>query len=165
MDLKASIDISKKRNDNDDSIISNKENISSNSNYPITNIERRMNTLRNEFSEKKNYTMQKVEYDEPVTTRASTTALPTKPPAVRRYYRDNSVGSRIRYNYSKETLVKKPKFYGTKHNFSEYMRSKDHQNSARGVDNSNTLNNFKPPRIEEKPRRNSYAGRKFISDQ
>ena len=55
-------------------------------------------------------------------TRANTNYLGShdKPPSTRKYHRDSSVGSKLRYNFTKDQLEKRPKFLGTKHNFSDY---------------------------------------------
>jgi hypothetical protein len=92
----------------------------------------------------------------PALTRASTYNSTNKPPPMRKYYRESSVGAKLRYNFSKENLTKNPKFFGTKHNFSDYSKIKNEVSLSH--------KEFKPPR-GSKQRRNSYAGRKFIDDR
>mmetsp|Transcript_5376 Transcript_5376/g.4563 ORF Transcript_5376/g.4563 Transcript_5376/m.4563 type:complete len:128 (+) Transcript_5376:374-757(+) len=95
-------------------------------------------------------------------TRASTTSIKSKPPTTRRSQRDTSVGSKIRYHYNKENLCKN-KVYPTKRNTSGYI--KFDQNTTRNRDTSFSHKEFKPQTIKKTERRNSYAGRRYISDR
>lgn len=156
---------------NEDSIntshrdLDNKENYSVNINYSHNKIEHSLATLRSEFSEKKrDYKHEEGSFKQvPSQTLPSTNYSQNKPPPMRRYHRDSSVGAKLRYNFSKENLVKKPKFFNTKHNFAEYSKFKGDQNTARHSEVSLSNNEFKPPRAR-KERRNSYVSRKYISD-
>lgn len=66
-----------------------------------------MESLKNEFSERKmlppSLTKQRSAFDG---SGATTNYTVNKPPSIRRYYRDSSVGSKLRYNFSKENIIR-----------------------------------------------------------
>lgn len=147
----------------------NKENISMNTTYSQAKIDKTISNLRNEFSEeekfgnKYNFSSKKGQTDSAIPlTRASTTGISNKPPSLRQYYRDSSVGNKLRHNFSKERIIKKKKYCETKHDFTTYIQNKE-QYTTRGKPINMSNNEFKPPRLSRE-RRNSYVDKKYIDE-
>lgn len=66
------------------------------------------------------------------TTKPFTSYLQSKPPQTRRYQRDSSVGSRLKYTYSKENLVKKHKHSHVNNSINtEFAKLKNEQLTSR----------------------------------
>lgn len=68
------------------------------------------------------------------TTKPFTSYMKSKPPqqSSRGYKRENSLGARLKHNYSRESLVTKPSYVGVNNSISnEYAKLKSGQHSSR----------------------------------
>lgn len=76
-------------------------------------------------------------------SKTSTTASKKKPPTIRKSFRENSVGSKLRYQFNKENMVPN-KAYPTKYDLSRQIKYKG-RNSSRVRETSSSHKEFRPP--------------------